>query len=122
MPINLITQVTNFTLTPAIEEYLSKKLVALEKFIDSTDTGAQAEVELENTTKHHRSGTIFRAEINLHIAHGDFRAEETAEDLYSAIDLMKDEIVRVVTEHKDKERTRARKGAHEAKDLLRDSS
>ena len=119
---NIITQTTNLSLTPAIEEYLAKKLVALERFIDPNDTGAQADVELEKTTGHHQSGKIFRAEINLHVAHGDFRAEETAEDLYSAIDLMKDEIVRVVTEHKDKYRTHARKGAQEVKELLRDVS
>ena len=117
---NIITQSTNLTLTPAIEQYLVKKLVALEKFIDPADSGAQAAVELEKTTEHHRSGNIFRAEINLHVANGDFRAEMTDEDLYAAIDLMKDEIARVLTEYHDRERTLKRKGGQEVKKMLRE--
>ncbi len=118
--INIITRANNISLTSTIEAYLFKKLEVLERYIDPKDSGVQAQVELEKTTDHHASGKIYRAEINLQCAMGDFRAEHTAEDLYEAIDAAKDEIVRVVAEFKEKKVANARKGARVATEMLRE--
>lgn len=120
MAINIITKATNIEITPAIEEYLFKKMAVLERYVDEEDSGLQAAVELEKTTDHHLSGKIFRAEISLQSARGTFRAEETAEDLYAAIDATKDEMVRVLSEGKGKRIERVRSGNRRAKEILRE--
>lgn len=113
------TKATNIELSQAIDDYLDKKLSVLDKHIDSSDESANAQIELEKTTEHHRSGDIFRAEINLHIAGKNMRVDETAGDLYSAIDSMKDGIARELTSYKKKKRTWVRRGAQRLKTILR---
>ena len=81
---------TNIILDSNIEDYLDKRLEALEKFVDSSNPTFLAEVELGRTTKHHQSGDIFRAEINITIDGNAFRAVSERPDLMTAIDDMKD--------------------------------
>ena len=54
----------NFDITPAIDEYVSKKISTLEKFLD-TKNESLCEVEIGRTTKHHNTGDIFKAEVNI---------------------------------------------------------
>lgn len=109
---------TNLELTPAISRYVSKKLNALGRLVSARDESAHAEVELGKTTKHHRSGDIFRAEINVHIIGKRLRAEAVAADLYAAIDTMKDEMERALESHKDKRLTLRKKGGQKVKSML----
>jgi len=112
------TKATNLELTLAISRYVNKKLTALGRLVRAQDESAHAEVEIEKTTAHHRSGDVFRAEINLHIAGKRFRAEVTTNDLYAAIDAMKDEIERALESHKDKRLTLRKKGGQKVKSML----
>jgi ribosomal subunit interface protein len=102
---------TRVQLSPLEARYLARKLAAVEKLVHADDELAAADVEIERTTRHHRRGDVFRAEINLRAALGSFRAEAFAETTPAAIDGMKDEIVRQLTERKDKSRALAREGA-----------
>jgi ribosomal subunit interface protein len=111
-------KVTNLDLSPTIEAYLEKKLVSLERHLDPTDTSVYGQVELGRTTKHHRSGPVFRAEMNLFVQGVQHRAEATSEDLHAAIDEMKDEIERRLTQGKDKKKTNIRQGGKRAKEIL----
>jgi putative sigma-54 modulation protein len=113
------TKATNIELTPSISSYLEKKLLVLRRFVDPADESARAEVEIERTTRHHRSGDVFRAEINMHVAGKNLRVESIKDDLYAAIDEMKDEITRELTSYKKRRITLVRKGAQKAKAILR---
>lgn len=109
----------NFDLTPAIDEYVSKKISSLEKFLDVKGE-VLCEVELGRTTKHHNSGDIFKAEINIAQPGGKqiyVVAEEV--DLYTAIDIVRDEAERAIVSRKNKYKTLFRKGASRIKDLLK---
>ena len=77
------------------------------------------DVEVGRTTQHHKSGDIFRAEINLKLKGDSLRAVREAEDLYAAIDQVKDEIVDLLTTHADKRRTLLRRGAAKIKNILK---
>lgn len=110
---------TNTTLTPQIEEYISKKVEALDKLVSKEDTSAQVAVEVGKTTEHHKSGDVFFAEFNLHIAGGDFIAKQEAADLYAAIDIAKDELMHAVRAHKGKQQTMLRRGGQMVKNMLR---
>ncbi len=108
---------TNFERTQAISDYLAKRLSHLDKFIK--DNSALCEVELGKTTNHHKSGDIFRAEINLKIKGKSFRAVSEKDDLYSAIDIVKDEMVNELHHHKDKKVSIARRGGAKVKSIIK---
>lgn len=117
--IKITSKFTNIESTPAISEYIDKKVTMLEKFIDENDTSALADVEVGKTTNRHAGGEVFRAEINFHVGTKHLRAESTTSDLYASIDEAKDEIARELDVSKKKETTLFRKGGKKIKDILK---
>lgn len=113
------TKATGIEITPAIEDYLEKRLSAFDKFSHSDKDSARYDVEVGKTTNHHRSGDVFRAEINLHMDGQNFFAVSEKDDLYAAIDEVKDQIVQQITSHKDKSTTLYRRGAARIKNILK---
>jgi len=101
---------TNMDLTPAIREYVEKKIADIDRLIPDSDESAHATVEVGKTTMHHQQGDVFRAEVNLHIAGADFYAEHTDGNLYAAIDMVKDKAMREVRRHRNKQQDLARRG------------
>lgn len=111
---------TNIELTTAIRDYVEEKIgFGLERLLDSSDTSVLTDVEVGKTTRHHQKGDIFRAEVNLHMAGVNLRAEAEAEDLYSAIDLVQDEISREITSRRQKQVALFRRGARAFKETVR---
>jgi len=117
MDINI--KATNIALTPDISDYLDKRLKSFEKYIDPEDTSVLLSVEVGKTTDHHQSGDIFRAEINLHISGGDFRAVSEQGTLYNAIDEAKEEMTRELRRHKRKRLHLMRRGGAKIKEFMR---
>ena len=118
MTINI--KATNTELTPAISSYVEEKVAGLDKFIVAKDPeSVLANVEIGLSSKHHQSGKVFRAEINLHIGGKYIRAVSEQEDLYAAIDDMRDQVIREIKSFKEKKRDLARKGGSIIKDILR---
>lgn len=116
---NLNIKTTNTTLTPAIRDYFESKLLMLDKVIDFSRDDVYIQAELGKTTHHHLKGDVFRAEINLSIAGDDYRAVCEKDDLYAAIDEVKDIIGQEVKKGKDKHKTEVRDGAQQIKEMLR---
>jgi len=92
----------NFDITPAISQYIEKKVVAFEKLVDLEDTTAKCAVEVGKPSKHHQTGEVFYAEFNVTIAGGSFRATENGGTVYAAIDAAKNDMVRKLRKHKKK--------------------
>jgi putative sigma-54 modulation protein len=93
---------TNLELTQAIKDYVNEKIGSLEKFFDQI---LEAKVEVGLTTKHHQKGKIFRAEANLEVPQKHIiRAEAEREDLYMAINEVKDELQIQLKKYKEKMR------------------
>lgn len=117
---NIKIRSINFEITPAIDEYITKKFSSLEKFLDRKDGEVICEVEIGRTTKHHNSGDIFKAEINLNEP-GSKQVYAVAEesDLYTAIDIVRDEAERAIVSRKTKSDTLFRRGASQIKDLIK---
>jgi len=110
---------TNIVLTEAIEGYLGEKLPAVEKLLSAHDDSTMADIELAKVTAHHRQGEVFKAEINLRSAGEHFYAAATEEDLYAAIDTMKDEVIRQIKTKFEKRNTLIRRGGRKVKGMLR---
>jgi len=117
--LNIRLQGTNLDLTEEIKSYVNKKLSHLEQYIDPKDESFQCDVEVEKTTDHHKQGDIYRAEVNLHIAGSNFRAESRAESIFAAFDEVKDEMSKELRRNKDKRMTLIRKGGAQIKNMLK---
>lgn len=109
---------TGVELTNALSSYVNEKLGYLDK-LTTKYQDTQANVEIGKTTKHHKSGEFFFAEINLHVDGKVLREKVHDEDLYAAIDLMKDTIAISVDNYNKKKNTMVRRGARAFKDFLR---
>jgi putative sigma-54 modulation protein len=105
-------------ITPAIASYIEKKFSAFDRFVHDASS-ASCDIEVGKTTKHHRSGDVFRAEVNLIIAGEQYFAVSEKEDLYAAIDEVRDEIIREITSRKNKSQTMMRRGALRVKNMLK---
>ena len=117
MKINI--KATGMELTPAISSYVHKKVSSIEKYIDKNSTDVVAQVEVGKSTRHHKSGNIFRAEVHITGGNLDLYAVSETDNLYAAIDIVKDEIVHNALQLKGKRETLARKGAGMVKDMMR---
>ena len=81
------------SLTPAINDYLEKKIAHLDKFISPEDKEVvMCYVEVGKSTQHHKNGDFFVAELTIHIGGKSLRAEVEKDDLYAAIDVVVDEM------------------------------
>ncbi len=113
---NIIIKGSHLELTSAIEEYLTKRLGGIEKFLDSN---AKIEADLGKTTNHHKHGDIFKAELNITNNGEQTRVEAESEDLYSAIDMVKDEAQNALISKKDKKQSLFRRGAGKLKTMFK---
>lgn len=116
---NIKIQGTRIELTPDIKVYIEKKLDAVGKLIDASDETVLYDVEVGKTTEHHEKGDIYRAEIHIRKKGGNLYATETAEDIFSAIDKVKDEIMHALASDKEKRETLLRKGQSHIKRILK---
>ncbi|RFU67431.1 ribosome-associated translation inhibitor RaiA [Bacillus sp. V59.32b] len=85
----------NIEVTPAIREYVEKKIGKLERYFSNTPT-ADAHVNLKvlnNTSK---------VEVTVPMTNLVLRAEEANADMYAAIDLITDKLERQIRKHKTK--------------------
>jgi putative sigma-54 modulation protein len=112
------TKATNITITPAISDYIEKKVATFEKFLQNVE-GVLINVEVGKTTKHHKSGEVFRAEIHLLSGGDDYYAVAETDDLYASIDEVKDEIIRELTSKRKKALRLWRKSGAAIKDMIR---
>ncbi len=112
------TKATNISLTPAISDYVEKKISLLEKFFKNPGE-VLINVEVGKTTKHHKSGNVFLAEIHIVADGEEYYATTETEDLYAAIDLVKDDIAREMTSRRKKAIRMLRRGGAHLKNILR---
>lgn len=116
---NIKIQATNLELTQDVRDYLDKKLPHFENYLEKAGSAALCEVEIEKTTDHHRQGDIYRAEVNLTVDGKQHRVESRQENIYAAIDEVKDEMSRELRKSKGKRMTLVRKGGAKVKNLLK---
>jgi putative sigma-54 modulation protein len=112
---------TNITLTPSISEYIDKKFGVLEKFFDGNGE-TLVNVEVGRTTMHHKSGDIFRAEIQIVFGGQNYYAVSEKDDLYAAIDEVKDEMAHELSSKKKKALHLMRRGGAKIKNILKSIS
>lgn len=115
MTINI--KATNLELTRSIERYIHRRFSAINKFAKGEDVVGY--IEVAKTTNHHNQGEVFRAEFDVRFGETKFYTSAEKEDLYSAIDKAQEEIVRRISENKDKKQTLYRRGAKSIKKMFK---
>lgn len=121
---NLIVNIkaTSIELTDAIRDYVEKKLHSLGKLLGFYGREGQDvffDVEVGKTTLHHKSGDIFRAEINFNAGSTNYRSVSNQGDLYAAIDQAKDGMQRELRRNKNKNVEYIKRQGRKIKDILR---
>ena len=104
-------------MTDAIRDYIHKRLEGLEKIL--TEGEHLINVEVGKISNRHKSGDIFRAEVSMSFEGQTLYVFSELQDLYSAIDDVRDEIVAEVKKVKDKRRSAIRRGGHQAKEFIK---
>ena len=104
---------TGIELTEALKQYAEEKVSSLTKFFDNI---RQADVDIGIRTHHHNKGKIFYAEVNLHVPGELVRVVKEAEDLYKAIDKVKDHLKQELENRKEKMRGKDKKMLRSSKE------
>lgn len=119
---NIIIKGTNLELHNDLKDYAEEKIGGLKKFLEDIDLGGNrvvARIELAKTTQHHQQGDIYKAEVNLQLPKKMFRSVVESDDIYKAIDDVKDELKIMINEYKTEKIDQTRRGSKVIKDLKR---
>lgn len=90
-------------LTPSIRQYVEEKFSGLEKYSARTIEIMQMDVEIGKDTNHHHKGDVFSCSVSVDIPGDLLKVERNAEDLYKAIDKVRDHLRETLAQRKDKE-------------------
>lgn len=116
---NLTTVCKDFDLTDAIKVYLEEKMSSLYRYINQPEEEVTFNARLGKVSNSHNHGKIFYVEVSIHTPEKNYGARVEAEEVYTAIDLLKDELSNNITHHREKVRDLARKDAQKFKQEIR---
>ena len=91
----------NIQVTPALKDYVEKRLSKLDKFVDNYNFG-EAQVTMKVERESHR------VEVTIPVNGMILRGEETTGDMYSSIDLVVEKLEKQVNRYKGKLSKRGR--------------
>ena len=95
---------TQFQMTEDIDDYARKHIGSVARLLKSFEVLREITVfvEIARSTKHHRHGDVFYAEVTFDLDGKTVRAEATESDIRLAIDSVKEKIKKEVRRYKDK--------------------
>lgn len=120
MNIKLLTK--NLEATEAIKDYALKRVTKLGKLLASIEKkGGEVKVNLEisKSTKHHKSGAIFHSDCTIVIDGKKHYLSVDKEDLYEAIDAVKDGLWNEISKAKGRVKTLQTRGARSVKKMMK---
>ncbi|MCK1984975.1 MULTISPECIES: ribosome hibernation-promoting factor, HPF/YfiA family [Peribacillus] len=101
----------NIEVTPAIREYVEKKIGKLERYFNNTpDANVLVNLKVNNNTS--------KVEVTIPMQNLVLRAEEENADMYAAIDLINDKLERQIRKHKTKVNRKFRNNLSAAPDAF----
>lgn len=115
---NLTIYCKDFELTDAIKNYLEDKLSSLYKYLNKAEDNVSFNARLGKVSNSKNNGKIYYVEVSVHTPEKNYGGRIEAEEVYAAIDLLKDELTSNITHHKDKARTLNKKDAQKFKEDL----
>lgn len=119
---NINFQAKNMEMTDAIHEYGVTKVTNLGKLLSNIEEKGkdiQVQFNVGKTTNHHKGGEFFRADCSIVIDGEKFYASADKEDLYEAIDTVKDSLFNEINKNKDRKQTLYKRGAKSVKKMMK---
>lgn len=113
---------TNMDLTPAIHDYVVTRVTNLGRLISKIEEkGVEANIKFEvaKNTNHHKSGSVFHADCLINLKGEEFYSSADEEDLYQAIDIVKENLFREINKNKDRRQTLFHRGARSIKKMMK---
>jgi putative sigma-54 modulation protein len=115
---NINIKGTRIDLTEAITQYVHAKIDGVSKLLSDPE-GAFIQVEVGKDSMHHAQGDVFKAEAHVRADGAEHHVVITKDDLYAAIDELKDEIMEKIKASKNKSRSKFRRGASQVKNFVK---
>ena len=115
-------QAKNIEITEAIHDYVEKKVTNLGKLlteIEERDGEVIVLFSVSKTTHHHKGGEVFHADCSINIKGKKFYSSVNKQDLYEAIDEVKEDLFREITKNKDRKQTLFKRGAISVKKMMK---
>ena len=110
---------TRLEMTDAISDYLEKRLSSLDKLF----THPEARVHLQKDPPAQRHGEeLFSVHLVITDGGQSYQADSSSYDMYAAIDIIKDDMQRIVRKAKTTEDSLFKRGARKIKNMLRYNS
>lgn len=110
-------------LTSAIHDYVIKRITNLGKLLSKIEETSSEEVlvrfNVAKTTNHHKMGDIFQADCSISIKGENFHSGTNEEDLYQAIDAVKENLFREISKEKDRKQALFKRGATSVKKMMK---
>jgi len=104
-----------------LRTYVEQKVATFTKLLSEDEaTAAICSVELQRDT-HHQNGDVCTAEVTLEVTGRIYRVTKTEPTLEKAIDKVKDDVLEALRAEKEKHRDSLRKGATQAKEMMREA-
>lgn len=97
----IIIKATNIELSDELKSFIKEKIGGCEKFIH-TKFPIEARCEVGKISSHHKKGSVFRAEVNLRLPGKLLRAEAIQENIYAAINKVKNELEKEIKKYERK--------------------
>jgi putative sigma-54 modulation protein len=120
MQINL--QGKNLEVTEAIEDYVLKRVTNLEKLLSGIEK-RQGEIianfEVAKNTNHHKGERVFHADCLIRVDGREYYSSVDADDLYAAIDEVKQTLFNDIGKSKDRRQTLFKRGAASVKKMMK---
>lgn len=105
-------------LTTSIEEYATKKVSSLARYIPHSDD-VSADVVLTKVSGHKHKGDIYKTEINIHVRGKLHHTESVKDDLYVSIGSARDEMEKEFKHISGKKEALWKRGAQKIKKLIK---
>lgn len=116
---NINLQTKNIDLTDAIHDYVVKRVTNLEKLLNGMEGEVKVNFEVGKSSNHHKSGEVFYADCSVKINGKDFHASVETDNLYGAIDAIKDKLFHEINKDKDRAQTLFYRGARSIKKMMK---
>lgn len=101
MNVKIIIQGNNIEISDAIRKFIIQKIGGLNKFLQrATPDLVEARVEVGKPSKHHRSGMVYYAEVNLSLPGKLLRAQAKHMKLRYAINEVRNKLERQIEKYK----------------------
>ncbi len=113
---------TNIELTDAIKDHVLKRVTNLEKVLSGIEEkGGSVNINFDvgKSTQHHKGGAVFHADCLVNIGGQEFYSSADEEDLYVAIDVVKESLFKEISKSKDRKQTLFKRGAVSVKKMMK---